>query len=203
MKKPRPFHQKVEVREEKKQENPMGGLADVFSGLMKGFGDITSGGGAETKAKPVESEINGRFCMNVRGFKNMKVLDLKYNTKVTDKDLKGLAQMHALERLDLSGTKVSGNFLKYLKKHPNLKELYLIDCRYLTDGALKHLNYLKGLERIIIARADISGTCFRTWAELEHLKEIRLLACTKLLDRNLKSLSAVPNLETLIITALS
>jgi hypothetical protein len=82
-------------------------------------------------------------------------------TQVTDTELKDLAGLKQLQRLDLSYTRVTGPGLKNLTTLNQLQELYLIGTQ-VTDAELKNLAALKQLRFLNLSPSKVTAAGLKT-----------------------------------------
>src|SRR5215471_16520000 len=115
---------------------------------------------------------------------------------VTDSDLRRLAQMPYLTRLDLSLTRITDQGMQELKNAPGIVDLSLHWAEYVTDEGLAAIKNWKKLKRL-----DIHGTKTSDTA-LEHISgittlEVLNIGSAMITDVGLERLTSLPNLKEL------
>ena len=113
-------------------------------------------------------------------------------TPVSDAQLKFLALLPGLEKLDLEATDLGQEGLSAIAKLTTLKELNLSNTM-ITDQALAGLQKLGGLEVLLLNHVPVKGLQLGGFANLRHAG----LAGSRLNDEGLASLSKCAKLETL------
>jgi internalin A len=116
-------------------------------------------------------------------------------TEVTVADLKEMAALQNLQKLDLSRTHVTGAGLKEMVCLQNLQTLILDNTR-VTDAGLKELATLKNLQRLDLNNTQVTDAGLKDLAALKNLESLDLNG-THVRDAGLKDLAALKNLEFL------
>ncbi len=117
---------------------------------------------------------------------------------VTDSDLRRLAELPRLSRLDLSLTRITDHGLQQLKDAPGIVELNLYYAEQITDEGLAAIKGWKKLKRL-----DLRGTKI-TDTTLEHLANVTTLEAldagfAQITDVGLDRLTSLPNLRELAL----
>ena len=116
-------------------------------------------------------------------------------TQVTDADLKELAALKQLQRLELMGTRVTDAGLKDLAPLTQLQALYLRGTE-VTGAGLKDLAPLKQLQRLDISLTRVTGAGLKDLAPLKQLQWLDLDG-NSVTDAGLKELAALTQLQRL------
>lgn len=133
---------------------------------------------------------------NVRGLRSLTHLRLFRLPKITDAGISQLADLPALERLDLLFTPIGDGSAEALASLPALKELILGETRVGDQGLETLCRSLKSLEAIAIgARVSVQGLQYL--AEAKHLKQLYNLKSGHLTAEGVLHLKKLPELETL------
>jgi internalin A len=94
-------------------------------------------------------------------------------TKVTDADMKDLADLKQLQTLDLRNTSVTDTGLKDLAALTQLRELYLIGTN-VTNAGLKEVATLKQLQKLYLVGAKVTDAGLKDLVNLKQLQELNL-----------------------------
>jgi hypothetical protein len=94
-------------------------------------------------------------------------------TKVTDAEMKDLADLKQLQTLDLRNTSVTDAGLKDLATLTELRALYLIGTN-ITNAGLKEVATLKKLEKLYVVGAKVTDAGLKSLVNLKQLQELNL-----------------------------
>ena len=115
-------------------------------------------------------------------------------TRITDRDLKDVAELKQLEMLSLRGTQISGLGLKELINLENLKELN-ISSTNISDESINEVVKMRQLEGLGLGDTKITDISLRHIAKLKNLKMLYLTG-TKVTGAGVAELQkALPNCE--------
>jgi hypothetical protein len=117
---------------------------------------------------------------------------------VTDSDLRRLADLPYLTRLDLSQTRITDHGLQLLKNAPGIVDLNLYYAEQITDEGMAALKNWKRLKRLNLRGTKITDTT------LEHLANVTTLESldagfAQITDVGLDRLAPLQNLKELVI----
>ncbi|MCH7725407.1 MAG: hypothetical protein IH991_02835 [Planctomycetes bacterium] len=147
--------------------------------------------------------VTDNALMQLANIKQLTALSLRGCNLVTDKGLKAIAGLTALEKLELYQTRVSDDGLLHLQKLKKLRELAL--PHGITDRGLAHLTGLTELETIDHVGEGITDVGAASLSQLKSLREIWLQRDygngrgPVITDDGLAHLSKLKNLEVLWI----
>ncbi len=117
---------------------------------------------------------------------------------VTDSDLRELARLPNLERLDLSLTRITDHGMQELKPAPGITELNLYYAELITDEGMAAVKGWKKLKRLNLRGTKITDTT------LEHISGIPTLEAldvgfAQVTDVGIDRLTSLPNLKELTL----
>ena len=112
-------------------------------------------------------KITNAGLAQLASLKNLRFLDLPYCRQINDVGLSHVADLKGLRMLNLAECReITDAGLVYLGKLKNLEMLSLHDCRKITDAGLVHLEKLTSLKRL-----DLSKCGKLTPAGIKRLKK--------------------------------
>jgi len=114
----------------------------------------------------------------------------------TDNDVRRIAEIKTLKRLDLGTTYVTDRGIERLQQLDQLEELVLDTDEFITDAALNYLRANKNLRRLVLRGTDVTDVGMPHLAALTKLTSLDL-SHTMLGDVGLETLSALSELEEL------
>jgi len=129
------------------------------------------------------------------GLRELKEINLRYNSKVSDTGLKELARLENLEMLFLPGTAVTDKGLIELAPLKKLRTLGLLSVK-VTDAGLKKLPHLKALRYLSLSGTQVTDAGLPALDRFEKL-EVLSLCGTKVTDAGLPTLAKLKNLREL------
>jgi hypothetical protein len=139
-----------------------------------GSGASPDTGNQNPKEDPAEvalKKLNGRVKRD-ESQPGKPVVEVRlFEQKITDDDLKELAQFPNLKRVEFSGEKVTGTGLAALTKLP-IEELHIGFCRGLTNDGLKEIGKIKTLRVLILPQGKFDDDGMKQLAELTNLEEL-------------------------------
>jgi internalin A len=117
---------------------------------------------------------------------------------VTDSDLAYLASLPALEKLDLSLTRITDHGMRLLRTAPGIVDLNLYYAEQITDEGMAAVKNWKRLKRVNLRGTKITDTT------LEHLSGIETLEAidagfAQVTDVGIDRLISLPNLRELML----
>lgn len=110
---------------------------------------------AEDRAVAAVKKLGGEVFRDMKAPGKPVVGVSLYSTKVKGADLKELAALKGLQRLDLTFTKLTDAGLKGLARHKELTSLSLVGCK-VTDAGLKELAALKQLKLLRLSSTKVT-----------------------------------------------
>ncbi len=116
-------------------------------------------------------------------------------SKVTDDDLRYVATLTSLRRLDLRKTLITDKGLMEVGRLVNLEELYLNEAR-VTDEGLAAIRNLKKLKRLYLMRTEVSDKGLATLSQLKELHTL-LVGYTNITGKGLRSIADLKKLRKL------
>jgi Leucine-rich repeat (LRR) protein len=119
-------------------------------------------------------------------------------TWATDEDLKHVAQIKTLKRLDLSFTLVTDKGIKELEQLRQLEDLNLETAEALTDASMNYVRNIPTLRRLKVRGVDITDVGMPAIAQMTGLRSLDL-SHTMLEDVGLENLPALTELEELYL----
>jgi Leucine-rich repeat (LRR) protein len=149
-------------------------------------------------------QLVGRDFAGLAGTKSLKTLELSF-TRVSD--VKSLAEIKSLAKLDLSATDLGDDALRDFAALEGLRELVLIGCERITNAGLTEIARLKGLQELNLSSCPNFGEHgIRALAESSHLQRLALIDCPGMSDAavghlaNLKSLRQLSIIDCKLVT---
>jgi len=130
----------------------------------------------------------------VRQISQNKVPGLRLD-QATDSDVRRLAELTDLHRLDLTGTQITDAGVSHLAGLTRLQWLDLSGTK-LTDAGLEHLKGLTGLQWLLLPGTDVTDEALAHLEGLTGLKGLDLSA-TKITDAGLEHLKGLTGLQGL------
>jgi Leucine-rich repeat (LRR) protein len=137
----------------------------------------------------------GAVSRNSRG--QIVAVDLRASW-ITDSDLTDLARLPALERLDLSLTRIGDHGLQQLKNAPGITDLNLYFDELVGDGGLSAIKGWRHLKRLSARGTKITDMTVQYLASVPSLEAVDL-GFAQLTDVGLDPLASLPNLKELTI----
>jgi Leucine-rich repeat (LRR) protein len=116
----------------------------------------------------------------------------------SDSDLRELAQLPHLERLDLSLTRISDYGLQELKPAPGIVELNLYYAEQITDEGMAAAKGWKKLKRLNLRGTKITDTTLEHIAGIATLESLDV-GYAQVTDVGIDRLTALPNLRELTL----
>lgn len=126
-------------------------------------------------------------------------LDLGFNPRITDNEVKQLAGLVGLQRLKLASTGVTGVSLSALKEIKELRAIDLSFCQ-VNDEGMKSLASLKQLQIVTIVSTKVTDEGLKELAGLRELQHLNLQGL-RISENGLKELAALESLKTLKLPA--
>lgn len=120
------------------------------------------------------------------------------NSWVHDADLRRIAALGSLERLDLSQTRITDVGLESLAPLQGVRELNLYFAEFVSELGVANLKSWSSLEKLNLRGTMVRGRVFDTLAQLENLRELDL-SHTRITDDGFDALSRLARLERLSI----
>jgi internalin A len=117
-------------------------------------------------------------------------------TWATDEDLKYVAQIKTLKKLDLSFTLVTDKGIQELEQLRQLEDLSLETAEALTDASMNYVKNIPALRRLNVRGVDITDVGMPAIAQMTGLRSLNL-SHTMLEDVGLENLPALTELEEL------
>lgn len=117
---------------------------------------------------------------------------------VGDEDMKHLAGLTGLQRLDVQHTQVTDAGLKHLAGLPSLRELSASSNK-ITDAALTPLAEVPNLETLSVTDCKITGSGFKALSKLSKLKELRVSG-NPVTDEHVLALKDIKGLKEVAFT---
>lgn len=139
--------------------------------------------------------VTNAGLVHLRGMSHLRSLRLSAANGVTDRGLRHLAQLNALEELDLSYTNVLGTGLRHLKLSRGLWALNLCKTR-VSDATVKQLMAFRHLQRLDLSYTRITNVAMDSITRLRHLRQLTLEG-TEVTDVGLRKLGQLRDLERL------
>ncbi len=119
-----------------------------------------------------ETKITDRDLAYLENLHGLERLNLN-QTKITDKGLNHLAGLSGLKALDLSGTQIGGRGLEQLRGLTDLEYLYLSGTKT-NDGDLKAMFHLPNLRELDLTATEVTPQGVREiQRHIPHLKVSR------------------------------
>ena len=84
------------------------------------------------------SQVTDSGLKHLRSLRHLRELGVNHCSRITDAGLESLAELPALETLDLTSTPITDTGLKHLHRVQTLKSLKLTNCK-LSDAAIDDL----------------------------------------------------------------
>ena len=112
------------------------GLGVALVGLVACVGCGREPEFSQEEAIAAIEKLGGKFGVDENN--DVVIVDLNYNTQVTDADLVYLKGLTNLEVLNLDNANISDASLKHLEALTGLEELFLANTK-VTDAGLEHL----------------------------------------------------------------
>jgi Leucine-rich repeat (LRR) protein len=119
-------------------------------------------------------------------------------TWITDADLRRIATLPHLRKLNLTRTKITDVGMEHLAKLTGVTNLDLYYAEYITEDGIAHLKDWKALERLNLRGTKVTSKVFPTLGRLTSLKSLDL-AYTQIDDDGFEELASLPKLEELAI----
>lgn len=126
---------------------------------------------------------------------NLKRLSLSFNPAFTDQGLKSVAELKALEQLELAATGVTNEGLREIARLPKLQSLRL-ERSAVTSPGLVHLRPLQSLVFLGLTFTEVDDSGLAAIGELRALEGIGLNN-TRVRGPGLAALAKLPKLESL------
>ena len=117
---------------------------------------------------------------------------------VTDSDLRQLASMPKLERIDLSLTRITDHGLKLMRDLKGVRELNLYYAENVTDEGVAALKSWKNLRRLNLRGTKITDTTLEHLAGLKSLESLDV-GFAQVTDNGLEKLTTLENLKELTV----
>lgn len=130
---------------------------------------------------------------------NMTLLDLRGSHRLTDKGLRQLSDLSALEvaRLDNCHSLIGRGLLAFSMSH-RLHTLSLANCRRLTDEAIINISHLTLLEALSLDGCRcLTDHSLAALSGLYLLKKLDLSQCDLITDRGIEELENIEGIEEL------
>jgi hypothetical protein len=115
-------------------------------------------------------------------------------TWVNDTEMVYLAELPALEKLDLSHTRISDEGMLHLKPAPKIRELNLYYSEWITDQGITALREWKHLKRLNLRGTRVSDGAMETISRLTGLEALDI-AHTPVTDNGLDHLITLIHLK--------
>lgn len=123
----------------------------------------------------------------LKQFPKLKRLEIQ-SWRMTDKSVRGICELKAIEELHLQDVPVTDEAAKDLRQLSNLKSL-IFQGERLTDQALVELNSLSDLEVLVLSSPAITDDGLAKLTALHKLRQLNI-GGTKITDQGLKNLSS-------------
>jgi Leucine-rich repeat (LRR) protein len=117
---------------------------------------------------------------------------------ITDADLRRLASLPHLRKLNLTRTKITDVGMEHLAKLTGVTDLNLYYAEYFTEDGIAHLKGWTALERLNLRGAKVTSKVFPMLGRLSSLKSLDI-AYTQIDDDGFEELAALPKLAELAI----
>lgn len=163
----------------------------------------TIGGHSTDLLSPDKSAVDEHFdsspltCASTTS--NMTLLDLRGSHRLTDKGLRQLSELSALEvaRLDNCHSLVGRGLLAFSMSH-RLHTLSLANCRRLTDEAIINISHLTLLRALSLDGCRcLTDQSMAALSGLYLLKKLNISQCDLITDRGLEDLEGLEEIEEL------
>jgi internalin A len=141
------------------------------------------------------ARAGGMATLDSKG--RITAIDLR-SSWVTDSDLREIAQIAELKKLDLSLTRITDRGLKELREAPGIEDLNLYYAEQITDEGMAAVRGWKRLKRLNLRGTKITDTT------LEHLSGVATLEAldigfAQVTDSGLDNLAGLSNLKEIAI----
>ncbi|MCA9039699.1 MAG: hypothetical protein KDA65_05055 [Planctomycetaceae bacterium] len=144
------------------------------------------------------SRIQDDEFAELRGAKNLQVLEIDYCSNLSDSSMKTISQLSKLQKLNIMGCqKITDEGLAIISGLTELQELNL----YLSgtsQSCLKHLAQLQKLEQVRFNARDATDEDIKYLANFPHLQELQLPGA-KVSDDGLQPLSGLTELQVITL----
>ena len=126
-----------------------------------------------------DQDVADEDLASLAGMKQLEVLVLSHNPRITDAGVAALSGLENLEYLDLTNTKVTGTGFKDRADMVSLYELNLTDCP-VTDESLAAIPRFPKLEELLIGGTEVTDKGLMTLVGWHSLRRAdRTLRTTK------------------------
>jgi serine/threonine protein kinase len=170
-------------------------VADWVGGL-KGKAEMDGPDGAVLTVALPGTPVTDADLRKLRGLPHLRELHLGPCRQVSNRGLRYIKGLRALEKLDLPGAAITDDGLQYLEGLTHLQELNLSGCAGVDDG-LKHLKGLKTLRKLSLSSTAVTDAGLQHLKDLTSLQELNLNHCQRVGDKGLAHLQKLEALQTL------
>ena len=135
----------------------------------------------------------------VERFPNISEINVSYCLSLKDEDLKEIAKLTRLKRLDLRGcNNITDAGLEAISKLAQLQWLDLYGCKKITDAGLEAISKLMQLQRLDLRGCDnITDAGLEAISKLMQLQWLDLGFCNNITDAGLEAISKLTQLQWL------
>ena len=161
---------------------------------VKERGRVTRANGSVVGVSLINAKVTDAELKELAPLNDLRKLELDGN-EITGAGLKHLAPLEKLEELDLSRTSVGDAGLKELAPFRELRSLDLWNAQ-VTDAGLKHLAPLTKLRSLNLWNAQVTDAGLKDLAPLKGLQSLNLTN-TQVTDAGLKELAPLEDLRSL------
>jgi Leucine-rich repeat (LRR) protein len=130
--------------------------------------------------------------------KQLEILDLAWDSRVTDAGLEHLATLPNLKHLSVTSASITDKGLITLSKSRTLQELDLTRSK-ISDAGLEKMSAMENLRELDLSNTKISSDGMKHLARLPHLTNLKL-SDTSVGDPGLTELVRVHELESLDVS---
>jgi Leucine-rich repeat (LRR) protein len=185
---------------------------------LKGLIELRIVGDVDDIDGEVPSSANDDTVAKLSGLNNLRILDLRGSTNLTDEGLAHLATLEGLNelvltrvsatdvglvhlasmsklvKLTLGGRAIAGEGLGHLDKLTGLQRLVL-GYGPIKDDALRHLGLFPKLQTLHVGFSSIGDTGLAHIGQVTSLRQLDLSLCDNVSNKGLSHLIALKNLE--------
>lgn len=133
---------------------------------------------------------------HIASIETLKRVNLS-GARVTSDGLKQLQTLPALEELDISETLRADGALAVISQFPALRTLHVRRCDWLDDSEISSLSGSSTLEQIVFMRNPITDKGVSQLTSISNLTHLWLTGCTHLSDAGVGTLAGLPRLKQL------
>lgn len=151
--------------------------------------------GAATNPESLKLFINDSDLKLLASLSKLERLNLNFGMNITDAGLTHLRELTSLQELQLGNTQASDSGLEFLSRLENLRLLELHGTN-VTDRGLRHLNSLTNLRTLDLGDTKITDAGLQQLAGLVNLEELRI-GGTQITNGGLRHLNSFEKLKCL------